>query len=147
MRFLICILTLLIMCGTTAAIAYLLGHSRALGHEEWRFEGRLVRAYAGEILLHAGPLALLSIASLLALYQSARLSLVVLIVTAIGSSLLLYATRETVQAYIVASPGASMRMPSDCTAIIAILWLAAFAVLIGMCIACLRRKFRRRESI
>jgi hypothetical protein len=142
MRFVYTIISLLAALAATAGIAYLIGHSRALGHEEWRFEMRLVRAYSGEVLLHAGPLGLLMIGAIVALYYSARSSLVVLAATIIVGVAALYATREAVRAYIIAAPGALIRMPAASAIALLLLWLAALFVLLGILIAFARRRTR-----
>jgi hypothetical protein len=139
MRFAYCIFTLVIALAATAGIAYFLGHSRALGHEAWRFEERLVRAYASEIPLHAGPLWVLALAAIVALFLSARSSLVVLVSTVIVGGLSLYAVRETVRAYIVAAPGSMMRAPSAYLTMIGLLWFVSLCVLVGVLIAYVRR--------
>ncbi len=130
MRYAICALTVLVCLGATAGIAYLHGYERVLGHEEWRFETRLVRAYANEIPIHAGPLGILALASVLSIRSTRRLR-VVLTAAAVVAGFALYETREAERAYILTNPGGLVRSPAWCDTLLGLLWVAAVGVLGG----------------
>jgi hypothetical protein len=118
-----CALTVLVCLVATGAIAYLLGHSRALGHEAWRFEPRLARAYSNEVPFHAGPLWVLALACVL---RPIRL---VLATTLTCAGVAVCETHEVVKSYIVTTPGQFVSSPVACDIVVVAMWAVAVGVL------------------
>jgi hypothetical protein len=129
MRLFLCVLSILVAIASTAGVALYLGHSRALGHEEWRFEARLIRAYANEIPIHAGPIWVLAMSSCVAAFCSPRAAFTAFASTVLASGLVIFTARDSVRAYIVAPPGSLMHMPSECVVVLWLLWLGSLCVL------------------
>jgi len=147
MRFFLCVLSLLVAIATTAGVAFYLGHSRALGHEEWRFEERLIRAYADEIPIHAGPIWMLAIAACVAAFCSRRAVFTAFASTVLASGLVIFTSRDAVRAYIVAPPGSLMWMPSECVIVLVLLWAASLCILSAMVIAVVIKRSRDKKSL
>lgn len=147
MRLLICLTSILIALGTTAGVAYLIAHSRALGHEEWRFEERLIAAYADEIAIHSGPMVILAIATCVGAAASRRAALSTLASTLLASGLVIIATRESVRAYIVAPPGSLIWMPKPCVVIFILLWVSSLCLLAAMAITVVIKRSGDKKAV
>ena len=128
MRYAICALTVLTCLAATAGVALLHGYERALGHEEWRFDVRLVKAHADEIPIHAGPLGILALASVLGI-RSVKSLRWTLAATVVVAACALYETQEAERAYLLTQPGRFVSSPAWCNVLLAALWLGAVGVL------------------
>lgn len=132
-----------VVCCVAAVgeIAYLHGFERALGHEAWRHQPELIRAYSDEVIFRAGPCLLLAVAAVIAA-RSGVWPGVAAGAAVLGSALSATGTYLTIRLYIVTWPG--QFMPATVWDLVSlILWLAAvIAVLVTAVLA--RSRSRRR---
>jgi hypothetical protein len=133
-KFTHCLTTLIICLLGALSIACLLGHSRALGHEDWQFEIRLVSAYADELPIQAGPIIMMAIAALFS-FRKQRFARLILITTLMITALDVYATVAAVRGYIVANPGSLMQQSSEVKLLLMCLWIASTGILCRVALA------------
>ena len=98
-----------------------------------------MKAYAGEIPIHAGPLGVLALAALLGI-RSDRAQRVVFVAAVVVSGLALYEIWEAERAYILTTPGQLVSSPAMCDNILLGLWLGSLGVLGGVLYGVRRKK-------
>ncbi len=113
--------------AAAGAIVYLHGFERAQGQEDWQYRPALIRVYSDEVVSRAGPCVVFAAAAALSALYGVRPGETTA-VAVLGSSLPVIATYQSIQQYIVATPGQLMATTVwDGVSVLA--WLAAVASL------------------